>query len=703
MSGNCNNVHVLCLTVRVFVGHRYCNVSTPRQNNVMPAGEATGKAVQADVHLHTEAAVPRCNDDQCAAGELAACPKSTACKPLGGSCMPAPHNRQPGVVCGGASVGFCAAKRDPAAINATCVCNTPYAGADCSECAPGFHAVTEPAWGPDAKRCISLPSDLASLVLDAQTSRTGSSFVRPPPPALPTGSRVPSAPPSQQLAKSGLPGGFLPWLCGGAAVAALLGGVLICQCRIFRGLRRLGSLQERRSAYSRGLRSMRSLTSFRGFAHAGGQSFNRAARGLRRAESSLRRSAYVALHRMTSALGHRQHVDFAFDPDDELAEHVARRATRHSSAHMAALDGRSSRVSFVSHRGAARHAALRSDRRLSTASGHYQVLSERVAQSSSSNSVDWPKSFPVELTGGITQSRASTGAPRASLVGYELQPAWHTNAALHRGRSAPGAEMYQSSGGSSGSHSRDVHGGSSTSRQQRTSARRQSLGTQRIQRMSACAPFAMQQQQPSHTVPAASHAGEWLQMRASDDSWRHHKRSSVGTLHMQRMSVAARNLHAVSARAALDVPHCGNDTSGQVQGHHKNPGSRSASQPHPQVPLHSMCGANSSDAPFLPPVVTWSAAWVPHEQLHARAHGSESHRRQRSHSGSAMLGRSAAATSPNRERGHSVGLAHTSAGHVHHSGDGGLHHVLRLPMLPMDLTESSHGDNEEQSAGQRDV
>lgn len=103
--------------------------------------------------------VANCDDDVCAFGEREQCPTSTACKPVGGTCVAPPPNRAPGAVCGGPRVGRCLAERTVSTA-AACECNPGYLGDDCSRCAPGFVAAAAPAswaWGPAGAICLELP------------------------------------------------------------------------------------------------------------------------------------------------------------------------------------------------------------------------------------------------------------------------------------------------------------------------------------------------------------------------------------------------------------------------------------------------------------------------------------------------------------------------------------------------------------------
>jgi hypothetical protein len=131
------------------------------------AASFTNKSDATSMALTAAAPDPVCGDVACAAGELAACGAANAdCAIASGTCPPPPPNREPHMLCGGYSVGFCNAART-GELNVPCECGDAYAGADCSECAGGFHAVPYPAWGPGGQRCERVPTDLAALVVPA--------------------------------------------------------------------------------------------------------------------------------------------------------------------------------------------------------------------------------------------------------------------------------------------------------------------------------------------------------------------------------------------------------------------------------------------------------------------------------------------------------------------------------------------------------
>ena len=192
------------------------------------------------VELRTNAPIPECDIDLCTTGQAAACPGSSACKTTSGACAAPPLNRVPGVVCGGAVVGYCTAARDDTAVDAPCVCAAPYAGADCGECAPGFYSVAHAPWGPRGERCVQTPLDMredAGSSTGAPTSGGGAPAGPPQPPA------------SQPESKSALSGTLLFWVLGACAVVAVVAAVTFAVCRTARQpqTKSLSPLQHRTS------------------------------------------------------------------------------------------------------------------------------------------------------------------------------------------------------------------------------------------------------------------------------------------------------------------------------------------------------------------------------------------------------------------------------------------------------------------------
>ena len=176
--------------------------------------------------FRTQQSIPRCDDNLCTTGQAAACPASSACKPTSGTCAPAPLNREPGEVCGGASTGYCAAARDASAVNAPCVCAEPYAGANCGLCAPGFYAVAYAPWGPLGERCVQTPLDMRQISKQrtasfTTTTATSSGEATDPP--------QPPAPPKVTRSR-GLFGGVILWIVGLCALTLLLAALAVTAC-----------------------------------------------------------------------------------------------------------------------------------------------------------------------------------------------------------------------------------------------------------------------------------------------------------------------------------------------------------------------------------------------------------------------------------------------------------------------------------------
>ena len=183
-------------------------------------------STESSMTLRTQPPIPQCDGNLCTTGQAAACPASSACKPTSGTCAPAPLNREPGAVCGGASTGYCAAARDASAVNAPCVCAEPYAGANCGLCAPGFYAVAYAPWGPLGERCVQTPLDMRQLSKQRAASFTTTTATSSD---AETGPPQPPAPP-QGVRKRGLSGGVILWILGVCALAMLLVAVAACCC-----------------------------------------------------------------------------------------------------------------------------------------------------------------------------------------------------------------------------------------------------------------------------------------------------------------------------------------------------------------------------------------------------------------------------------------------------------------------------------------
>ena len=139
----------------------------------MLAERLTNAALDGALILASSPPEPNCDDEACVMGEIAHCADngmvSNGCLETGGTCA-TPGNREPGVMCGGTSVGFCAQRRNASVVNAPCQCESGYTGDGCGECAPGFYAVEWPAWGDAAQRCVRMPPDIAAQIVPASAA-----------------------------------------------------------------------------------------------------------------------------------------------------------------------------------------------------------------------------------------------------------------------------------------------------------------------------------------------------------------------------------------------------------------------------------------------------------------------------------------------------------------------------------------------------
>jgi hypothetical protein len=88
--------------------------------------------------------------------------------PLPVVCCPIPHNRQPGLMCGGPEVGTC--QQDD-----TCLCSPGYAEPDCSQCSLSYVTVAAPeAWGIQATACAAAEASSENIgISQSQLSSDG--------------------------------------------------------------------------------------------------------------------------------------------------------------------------------------------------------------------------------------------------------------------------------------------------------------------------------------------------------------------------------------------------------------------------------------------------------------------------------------------------------------------------------------------------
>ena len=186
------------------------------------AGVDVASASDTTVALRTRPPISKCDENLCTTGQAATCPVSNACKPTTGTCAPPPLNREPGAVCGGAAVGYCAAARNVSAVSASCVCAAPYAGADCGLCAPGFYAVAHAPWGSSGERCVQTPPDMRQLAAQRAATYTE--------PSVSSSKQVTSWQPPAPPQASKTAAAYNLWIAGGCALLALLVAAAIAAC-----------------------------------------------------------------------------------------------------------------------------------------------------------------------------------------------------------------------------------------------------------------------------------------------------------------------------------------------------------------------------------------------------------------------------------------------------------------------------------------